>query len=180
MLFLALNYQQMVLPANVGGLAIVGVEGSGIYHDAIETKGDGIVRIFDVRSKLGTSSVLTCSTPMDEHCDIQLSPCGYYFAVCGSTGPASKGVKGDVTFVFDLRKVSQPYSKLMADFAPSSNISNGTQAVLWTQSGSLLTGDADGCVRMWNVHRNEITKTIAGHDGAINRLSFSHGKNYLN
>lgn len=92
-------------------MAIAGVEGSGLtdYNAEDGITGDGKVRLFDTNAQL-REAVGTCSTQFSEHDDIQLSPCGYYFAVCGTKrGQRAQRLSA---LVFDIRKTKNALSSL--------------------------------------------------------------------
>jgi WD40 repeat protein len=144
------------------------VEGAGIFDQDSNEIGDKMVRIFDYRN---SQPEQLCRTPnLISHNEIKISPCGNLFAVCGLRGSNKSGVSNE-TLVFDLRNVKKPLSVLNYDV----QLEKGVDSILWSNAGTLYSGDPDGCVRLWNVHQGEIIKVLTGPDGSIKNITLSDG-----
>ncbi|KAJ3255488.1 hypothetical protein HK104_007139, partial [Borealophlyctis nickersoniae] len=178
-----------------GQYLAVGVTGNAPYPelgDPLNSPdphyGDGIVRVFDVRT-VGRDSVLDFDTGMDDHNIVGFSPCERYIYAT-----ADPNENGDVpaTLVYDVR---WPRDSVLADRGQQSKVVHklphvaqpddktdreGIGCAVWTQTGFLMTGGMDSCVRIWDPRRGDpLVRVLDGHEAPVCALTLSDDESFL-
>lgn len=150
---------------------------------AVGSCGDGQLRLFDLRH-LQKPTALMQTPELDMNC-VALSPCQSYVAMCGS--------RTDV-LVYDRRYFARPLHTL-SHAAPLAIdpgwCTVGVLSLLWTNGAGgsqrdgeqyLVSGGADGCVRVWDVCQSAETAAVnclASEEGAIISLCTFEEQPYL-
>ncbi|KAL1914678.1 uncharacterized protein VTP21DRAFT_8089 [Calcarisporiella thermophila] len=134
-----------------------------------DSVGDEYIRIFDQSTH---AEVLCFKTEQNDMNSVTISPCERYVASCGMDNRV---------FLFDLRKGDQPLN-IFAHENPVMEIPHGgIMNAVWARGGDfLLSGGADGKVRVWHTGRQDSLVKFYDHgDDPVSYVALSQDETLL-